>query len=62
MLNRIVDKTKLKGLVDEDISNGMEAKKIAMYNQVDDQKPPPLAYHTEVGTKKKPELETIIFD
>ena len=48
ILNRTVDKSKLKGLVDKDISNGQEPQKIAMYNQVDDQKPPPLDYHTEV--------------
>jgi hypothetical protein len=45
----MVDKSKLKGLVDEDVSEGREAKKIAMYNQVDDQKPPPLDYHTSVS-------------
>jgi len=49
VLNRIVDKSKLKGLVDEDISKGKEVKKIAMYNQVDDQQPPPLQYHISVS-------------
>ena len=44
ILNRQVDKSKLIGLVDDDISSGAEPKKIPMYNQVDDQKPPPLQY------------------
>ena len=44
VLNRQVDKSKLIGLVDNDISSGAEPKKIPMYNQVDDQKPPPLQY------------------
>ena len=44
ILNRQVDKSKLIGLVDDDISGGAEPKKVPMYNQVDDQKPPPLEY------------------
>lgn len=47
LLNRQVDKTKLKGLVLDDISGGKEPKRIPMYNQVDAQQPPPLDYKVE---------------
>ena len=43
-INRRVDKSKLKGFICEDFSEGKENRPIPMYNQVDKDRPPSMIY------------------